>query len=147
MNFVFPPLQALLLPTILLLCEMKRVPPAGSSFVGFRCTNEDCLRVFTLHSKFQRHKQHPSNSKTPCANPKMAEVMYQINDSRPASLQPSRIITFPVSGNKALPFPRLRTSCAVHADSAFFYQKRIKTCLRIFAFFDCVFLRMMRIQI
>jgi hypothetical protein len=113
MNFVFPPLQALLLPTILLLCEMKRAPPAGSSFVGFRCTNEDCLRVFTLHSKFQRHKQHPSNSKTPCANPKMAEVVYQINDSRPGSLQPSRIITFPVSGNMALPFPRF----VLHAPS------------------------------
>jgi hypothetical protein len=48
-------------------------------------------------------------------------VVYQINDSRPGSLQPSRIITFPVSGNMALPFPLLRTSCAVHADSEFFH--------------------------
>ena len=85
---------------IFLSLDMSRSKLEGSRFVGLRCTNlnENCLRTFTFLSSLLKHKRHPSQRSTPCANTKKAVDVYEINDNRPGSLQPSRIETFPLSG-------------------------------------------------
>ncbi len=93
--------QALLLLGILSYFEMSRKIPDGSTFVGFRCTNKDCNRIFTTQISLKKHKQHRSSRATPCANMSLAETMYEITDRRAGSLQPSRIMTVPFSGDVA----------------------------------------------
>ena len=95
----FTPLQALLLLGTFVYFEMSRVPPDGSSFVGYICTNKDCSRLFCTRGALVRHKNHSSHRKTLCSNMKYAEAMYAINDNRASSLQSSRIVTYPLSGN------------------------------------------------
>ena len=91
--------QALLLLGILAYFEMSRKIPDGSTFVGFRCTNKDCNRIFTTQISLKKHKQHRSSRATPCANMSLAETMYEITDRRAGSLQPSRIMTVPFCGD------------------------------------------------
>lgn len=78
---------------------MSRVPPDGASFVGYKCTNKSCLRVFSTRTALVRHKNHSAQNKTLCANKNNAVAMYQINDNRANSLQSSRIVTYPLTGN------------------------------------------------
>jgi hypothetical protein len=78
---------------------MSRVPPDRSSFVGYKCTNEYCLRVFSIRSALVRHTNHSSHRKTLCSNKKYVEAIYEINENRASSLQSSRIVTYPLSGN------------------------------------------------
>ena len=86
-----------------LYCQMNREPSTGSRSVGFRCTNKSCLRIFNFRNALLRHKTHKSQKETICADPKMAERMYEINDNRSSSLQSSRIVTLPLSGSSSLP--------------------------------------------
>ena len=92
-------LQALLLLGTFVYFNMSRVPPNVSSFVGYRCTNKACLRVFSTRSALVRHKKHSSQKRTLCSNQANAEAVYEINDNRASSLQSSRIVTYPLSGN------------------------------------------------
>ncbi len=79
---------------------MSRVPPDRSSFVGYKCTNEDCLRVFSIRSALGRHTNHSSNRKTLCSNKRYVEAIYEINEDRASSsLQSSRVVTYPLSGD------------------------------------------------
>ena len=98
----FPFFQALLLLGIFVNLEMlstlRRAPPDGSRFIGYQCTNKSCTRIFATHNALVRHKAHKAQKRTPCADMEKAVKVYSVDDNRASSLQPSRIVEFPLSG-------------------------------------------------
>ncbi len=81
-----------------MLSTLRRGPPDGSRFIGYRCTNKSCTRIFATHNALVRHKVHKAQKRTPCADMEKAVKVYAVDDNRASSLQPSRIVEFPLSG-------------------------------------------------
>jgi hypothetical protein len=98
-SVVSPFQEYLLLGIFIVSFEMNQAPPNGSCFIGFKCTNQDCLRIFPVLSALSRHKNHPSSRNTDCAKSKFAEKLYEVNENRAGSLQTSKIVAIPLSGN------------------------------------------------
>ncbi len=88
--------QALLLLGIFVNLEMlstlRRAPPDGSRFFGYQC------KSLAHESSLVRHKVHKAQKRTPCADMEKAVKVYSVDDNRASSLQPSRIVEFPLSG-------------------------------------------------
>jgi hypothetical protein len=103
--------DSLLLQGIFQIFEMSQVPPDKSCFVGFRCTNKICLRVFNTRGALMRHKLHRTQKNTLCSDKKRAEEIYEIDDNR--SLQSSRIVTVPLSGCIPLMIAIISPSCLI----------------------------------
>ena len=59
---------------------------------------KSCTRVFATHNALVRHKVHKAQKRTPCADMEKAVKVYAVDDNRASSLQPSRIVEFPLSG-------------------------------------------------
>jgi hypothetical protein len=95
----FPLQEYLLLGIFIVSFEMSQAPPNGHSFIGFKCTNKDCLRIFPVLSSLMRHKNHKTSRNTDCAKSKCAQKLYEVNENRAGSLQTSKIVALPLSGN------------------------------------------------
>jgi hypothetical protein len=65
--------------------------PARSEFVGYKCTNEDCARIFDTVTSFNRHKFHRAQKGTMCAHPKCGALAYQVPVAG-SGLQNTRIV-------------------------------------------------------
>jgi hypothetical protein len=85
----------LLLGILVYFGDMSTEPPDGSVFVGYRCTNKDCLRIFSSENSIRLHKFHRSNRGTPCSNKKNEDRVFEVPEMRKAltSLQSSRMLS------------------------------------------------------
>ena len=105
---LFTPLQAFLLLGIFVVSfEMSSALPNSSCLIGFKCTSEDCRRIFSNRGMLLRHKHNKANKDKDCANMELARKVYQINDNRADSLQPVRIVYQKLSGDVLHPAPAL----------------------------------------
>lgn len=120
---LFTPLQEFLLLGIFIVSfEMSSALPNSSCLIGFKCTNNDCLRIFPNRGKLLRHKHNKAHRGTDCANMELAKKVYQINDNRADNLQPARIVYRPLSGDVLHPAVALRNDLsAVSWISAVFW--------------------------
>ena len=106
---LFTPLQEFLLLGIFIVSfEMSSALPISSCLIGFKCTNNDCSRIFPHRSQLLRHKHNKAHRGTDCANMELAKKVYQINDNRADNLQPARIVYRPLSGDVLHPAASLR---------------------------------------
>lgn len=71
--------------------EMSSSLPARSTFVGYKCTNKDCARIFDTQAAFKRHKYHRAQKGTMCAHPKCGARVYQVPVAG-SGLQHTRIV-------------------------------------------------------
>lgn len=111
--------------------EMNQAPPNGTSFIGSKCTNKNCLRIFPVLSSLTRHKKHQASRNTDCAKSKFAEKLYEVNENRAGSLQTSKILALSLSGNvqTACTFAQRRqTARILRKDCVDNVQKLFKLC-------------------
>ena len=78
---------------------MSSALPNSSCLIGFKCTNNDFLRIFPNRGMLLRHKRNKAHRGTDCAKMELAKKVYQINDNRADNLQPARIVYRPLSGD------------------------------------------------
>ena len=100
--------EFLLLGISIVSFERSSASPNSSCLIGFKCTNEDCLRIFSNRGMLLRHKHNKAHRGTDCANMELAKKVYQINDNRADNLQPARIVYRPLSGDVLHPAVALR---------------------------------------
>jgi hypothetical protein len=85
------------------ICQLGNVEHTPQSAAGWiplfwLPMQKSCTRVFATHNALVRHKVHKAQKRTPCADMEKAVKVYAVDDNRASSLQPSRIVEFPLSG-------------------------------------------------
>jgi len=122
--------EFLLLGISIVSFERSSASPNSSCLIGFKCTNEDCLRIFSNRGMLLRHKQNRAHRGADCANMELAKKVYQINENRADNLQPARIVYRPLSGDVL--HPAIALPAQYHAYQqykAYKFSTRIKLLL------------------